>query len=215
MAVAMWACHLAGCIYTPINSTLPALSKRYILDNTRTQFFICSEATLPQPEAVPPGVHILVIDLTTFRSTNVAVTAQHGPLTSPSPLPPLNDDDIANIPLSQSYELLEQALNHRPTQPGDIAYYIHTSGSTGKPKCVVHAHSSLDWHSHVTLLGTGLTRADDVCLQVADCSFDLHIRDIFCFISTGGHVVTIPPAALTDMQLLCDLFQRYRCLDSN
>ena len=73
-----------------------------------------------------------------------------------------------------------------------LAYYIHTSGSTGKPKCVVHCHSSLDWHSHVTLIGSGLTRVDDTCLQVADCSFDLHIRDIFCFLSTGANVVTIP-----------------------
>ena len=112
--------------------------------------------------------------------------------------------------MSQLQQLLELALNHRATQPGDTAYYIHTSGSTGKPNGVVHVHSSLDWHSHVTLLGSGLTRADDVCLQVADCSFDLHIRDIFCFISTGGHIVTIPPAALTDMLLLCDLFRRYR-----
>jgi hypothetical protein len=30
MAAAMWACHLAGCIYTPVNATLPALSKVWI-----------------------------------------------------------------------------------------------------------------------------------------------------------------------------------------
>lgn len=201
MAVAMWSCHLASCIYTPINATLPALSKRYILENTRATFYICSPATLPEPAAIPPGTHIIVIDPLTLRAE------LH--LLSP-PARALSDDDAEHKSLRELREVLDVALEHRTTQPDDTAYYIHTSGSTGKPKCVVHVHSSLDWHSHVTLLGSGLTCANDVCLQVADCSFDLHIRDIFCFISTGGHVVTIPPAALNDMSLLCDLFLRHR-----
>jgi non-ribosomal peptide synthetase component F len=119
--------------------------------------------------------------------------------------------------LADMQALLTLALNGRSTQPSDIgakcffffrrytqvtyhyflAYYIHTSGSTGKPKCVVHCHGSLDWHSHMTLLGSGLTRVDDTCLQVADCSFDLHIRDIFCFLSTGANIVTIPQGIRT------------------
>jgi non-ribosomal peptide synthetase component F len=199
MAVAMWSCHLAGCIYTPINATLPLLSKRYILENTNASFYICSPSTLPEPAAVPPGTHIIVIDPKTLR-------VELHPLSPHAAA----GDFMEDKPLLELQSILDAALNHRPTQPDDTAYYIHTSGSTGKPKCVVHVHSSLDWHSHVTLLGSGLTRADDTCLQVADCSFDLHIRDIFCFISTGGHVVTIPPAALNDMSLLCDLFFRHR-----
>ncbi len=209
MSVAMWSCHLAGCIYTPINATLPPLSKRYILDNTRAAFYICSPSTLPEPAATPSSIQIIVIDPVTLR-------VQPYPL-SPTPTaalhpasPPLSDQEIEEASLVELQLILDKILGHRVTQPCDTAYYIHTSGSTGKPKCVVHVHSSLDWHSHVTLLGSGLTRSDDVCLQVADCSFDLHIRDIFCFISTGGHVVSIPPAALTDMRLLCSLFMRHR-----
>jgi acyl-coenzyme A synthetase/AMP-(fatty) acid ligase len=124
----------------------------------------------------------------------------------------LSEQQLEDMKIADMQAFLTNALKGRSTQPTDTgvthafllyqcaqiaspfcsAYYIHTSGSTGKPKCVVHCHSSLDWHSHVTLLGSGLTRVDDTCLQVADCSFDLHIRDIFCFISTGAHVVTIP-----------------------
>jgi non-ribosomal peptide synthetase component F len=216
MAAAMWACHLAGCIYTPINPSLPSLSKHFILENTRSRFFICSSATLPDTDSVPDGVRIIVVDTVTlhpsshFVSCSPRFSATDAP-SSQASLPDLFYDGIDNKSLLELQQLLEQALGHRAAQPDDVAYYIHTSGSTGKPKCVVHVHSSLDWHSHVTLLGSGLTRVDDVCLQAADCSFDLHIRDIFCFISTGGHVITIPSAALTDMQLLCDLFQRHRC----
>jgi non-ribosomal peptide synthetase component F len=200
----MWACHLAGCIYTPVHPTLPALSKRYILENTRAAFLLCSAAALPEPDAVPHGVRVIAVDPSTLCATCDSCAS------ATLSLPPIDDHHVTSMSVTELKQLLEVALNGRVTQPGDTAYYIHTSGSTGKPKCVVHVHSSLDWHSHVTLLGSGLTRVDDVCLQVADCSFDLHIRDIFCFISTGGHVVTIPPAALADMQLLCDLFQRYR-----
>ena len=69
---------------------------------------------------------------------------------------------------------------------------------------------SVDWHTHMTLLGSGLCRKDDVVLQVADCSFDLHLRDVYCFISFGGHVVTVPAQALSDMDLLTELFYRHQ-----
>lgn len=212
MAIAMWSCHLAGCIYTPINPTLPSLSKHFILENTGARFFICSPATLPNSDSVPDGVHIIVVDPVNLHSTlhSVSCSPRYIAPSSQTSHPSLSYDGISDKSLPELQELLELALGYRAAQSDDVAYYIHTSGSTGKPKCVVHVHSSLDWHSHVTLLGSGLTRVDDVCLQAADCSFDLHIRDIFCFISTGGHVVTMPPSALTDMQLLCDIFQRYR-----
>ena len=62
----------------------------------------------------------------------------------------------------------------------------------------------------MTLLGSGLCRKDDVVLQVADCSFDLHLRDVYCFLSFGGHVVTVPAQALSDMDLLTELFYRHQ-----
>ena len=95
MAAAMWACHLAGCIYTPINATLPALSKRYILENTRTAFFICSAATLPEPDAVPEGVHIIVVDTDTLRAASPPLPLSPSVAAPPSLLPPLSDHDIA------------------------------------------------------------------------------------------------------------------------
>ena len=212
MVAAMWASHLAGCVYTPINPSLPAKSKRYILENTRARFFLCSPSTLPEAGAAPDGVRVISIHPTTLRSALHETLAPERDNWHPLPsyVPFLSDDDMDQKSLLDLQLHLELLLDHRVTQPDDVAYYIHTSGSTGTPKCVVHVHSSLDWHSHVTLLGSGLTRADDVCLQVADCSFDLHIRDVFCFISTGGHVVTIPPAALTDMEMLSECFERHR-----
>lgn len=212
MVASMWASHLSGCVYTPINPSLPAKSKRYILENTRARFFLCSPSTLPEAGALPDGVRVIIIHPTTLRSALHEPFAPQRDNSHPSPLcvPFLSDEEMEEKSLLDLQLHLDRLLDHRVTQPDDVAYYIHTSGSTGTPKCVVHVHSSLDWHSHVTLLGSGLTRADDVCLQVADCSFDLHIRDVFCFISTGGHVVTIPSVALTDMEVLSECFERHR-----
>lgn len=162
------------------------------------------KCTQAPPALTPLSCARSILDSSSTHSITTPSAAPH------SAPPPLSDKEIEEASLVELQHVLDQTLCHRATQPCDTAYYIHTSGSTGKPKCVVHVHSSLDWHSHVTLLGSGVTRSDDVCLQVADCSFDLHIRDIFCFISTGGHVVSIPPAALTDMRLLCSLFLRHR-----
>ena len=53
-----------------------------------------------------------------------------------------------------------------PTMAEDRAYFIHTSGSTGQPKCVVHNQGSVDWHTHMTLIGSGLCQRNDVVLQV-------------------------------------------------
>jgi hypothetical protein len=108
--------------------------------------------------------------------------------------------DAAAMTLEEVRAALD-ALLPAACAPNDSAYYIHTSGSTGRPKCVHHVHSALDWHTHATLIGGGLCLDDDVILQVADCSFDLHIRDIFCGLSFGAHIVTIPPEALLDMDL--------------
>ena len=206
--------------------------QRFIFENTRTKFLLCSPLTLPEPDAVPdnvrglgrrrgcPGLYcqrviytlqvvVILIDVTTLAILHPSLP----PLPCTARIAPwscLTEQQLAGMTLADMQALLALGLNGRSTQPTDTgtvhtfftlltcltrfssAYYIHTSGSTGKPKCVVHCHSSLDWHSHMTLLGSGLTCVDDTCLQVADCSFDLHIRDIFCFLSTGAHVVTIP-----------------------
>ncbi len=59
------------------------------------------------------------------------------------------------------------------TRGGGGSFAISCGSAVG------HNHGSLDWHTHMTLIGSALCRADDCVLQVADCSFDLHIRDVF------------------------------------
>ena len=110
-------------------------------------------------------------------------------------------------PLPNNLREIHTELSSRvpPARPTEQAYYIYTSGSIGHPKGVMHTHGSVNWHMHVTLLGSGLCRANDCVLQVADCSFDLHMQDVFCFLSFGGHVVTVPQQALVDMELLTPL----------
>uniref|UniRef100_A0A7S4CMW6 AMP-dependent synthetase/ligase domain-containing protein n=1 Tax=Eutreptiella gymnastica TaxID=73025 RepID=A0A7S4CMW6_9EUGL len=191
MVVCMWACQLAGGVYSPMNHTLPVDRKKFIMENTGSRVLLTEPEILAQwpAEAIPDGVLIVPLDA-------------HDQ--------PLSGIDCSALPsqLHAIHEALEALLS--PAQPSDYAYFIHTSGSTGQPKCVTHTQGSVDWHTHMTLLGSGLCRKDDVVLQVADCSFDLHLRDVYCFLSFGGHVVTVPAQALSDMDLLTELFYRHQ-----
>ena len=177
LVVCAWASLLAAGVYVPVNPTLPPDRKRFIFENTKSHVVLTEPGVAEglSSDAVPDDLIIVPLDAT------------HAPLSGL---------DLSSLPTAvrEVYTALE---SHAPkAQSTDYAYFIHTSGSTGQPKCVVHNRGSVDWHTHATLLGSGLCRRDDVVLQAADCSFDLHVRDMFCFLSFGGHVVTMPQQVL-------------------
>eukprot|EP00668_Euglena_longa_P003546 GGOE01004144.1.p1 GENE.GGOE01004144.1~~GGOE01004144.1.p1 ORF type:complete len:1545 (-),score=302.20 GGOE01004144.1:408-4817(-) len=187
MLVCMWATQLAGGVYLPLPPCLPLDRKHFILESTKARVLL-TEPSLAKSCVIPHGVLVF-----SFNGHNVA----GGPNSSPLP------SSIFEI-----YHTLEAIL--QPTVPTDFAYFIHTSGSTGLPKCVMHDHGSVDWHTHMTLIGSGLCTAEDCVLQVADCSFDLHVRDVFCTMSFGGQVVTVSEEALRNLDEFTALFKRHR-----
>lgn len=81
-------------------------------------------------------------------------------------------------------------------EPDDtrLAYVIFTSGSTGRPKGVAVEHraavNTVLWRN--AFYGLGPT---DVNLQIPSFAFDSSVVDIFCTLSSGGHLV-IPEEAL-------------------
>ncbi len=134
MAAAMWACHLAGCIYTPVNASLPALSKvrvinsrvqtclnllqRFIFENTRTKFLLCSPSTLPEPEAVPDNVVVILIDVTTLTVLHPSLPSLPG-ASNIAPLACLTEQQLGDMKLGDMQIMLSRALNGRSTQPTD------------------------------------------------------------------------------------------------
>jgi amino acid adenylation domain-containing protein len=81
----------------------------------------------------------------------------------------------------------------------NLAYVIYTSGSTGQPKGVMIAHNS---HINMCLEQIrhfGITAQDRV-LQMASCSFDASVSEIFKTLYAGAALVLVPPVLIPETQ---------------
>ncbi|CAF1496030.1 unnamed protein product [Adineta ricciae] len=85
-----------------------------------------------------------------------------------------------------------------------IAYIIFTSGSTGIPKAAQIRHRNFT-ESVRSLIEVGTFNEKDIVLQMARCSFDIHVEDILGILITGGTLVMLRPDGLMDFQYLTDV----------
>jgi amino acid adenylation domain-containing protein len=98
-----------------------------------------------------------------------------------------------------SFDLLEIEnlfLSHYSTKKPFVeiidsgAYVIYTSGTTGNPKGILMGHRALlnliHWQNRETKLGP-----QNITLQFAPLSFDVHFQEIFSTLTTGGELVLI------------------------
>ena len=147
MVVGMWSAVLAGGIYVPVNPTLPADAMAFILTNTKARVILTTPdlAAAWAPTAIPAGVLIVTLDVV----TGFPCQPNHAGI---------DWESVASLSGAAVQLALDAVVP--PTRSSDSAYYIHTSGSTGRPKCVHHNHAALDWHSHETLVGSGLWKDD-------------------------------------------------------
>ncbi|CAF1442431.1 unnamed protein product [Adineta steineri] len=88
--------------------------------------------------------------------------------------------------------------------PDTTAYIIFTSGSTGIPK------AAQVWHQNFIQLMHSLVRGDvlnekDTIMQIARCSFDLHIQDIIGTLITGASVVMLHRGGTIDFDYLINV----------
>ena len=123
------------CKQTSISDIL----QRFIYENTRTKFILCSPSTLPEPDAVPNnvsglrgGVPVSLL-ATFFYSFQVVIILIDGTTLSvlhPSlpclpcashiaPCAALTEQQLADMKLADMRVLLALALNGRCTQPTD------------------------------------------------------------------------------------------------
>jgi amino acid adenylation domain-containing protein len=94
-------------------------------------------------------------------------------------------------------------------RPDDLAYLIYTSGSTGRPKGVEVLHRGVVNCLNATERLLGFTRADTL-LAVTTISFDIHAKQLFLPLATGGVVDVVEPDVARDGKRLLERMRASR-----
>ncbi|CAF1577620.1 unnamed protein product, partial [Adineta steineri] len=88
----------------------------------------------------------------------------------------------------------------------DLAYIIFTSGSTGIPKAVQVRHKNFTEFMCSLIYGDVVNESDTI-LQMARCSFDVHIHDILGSFMIGGCLIMLHPKGIMDFDYLASVFE--------
>ncbi|CAF1420302.1 unnamed protein product [Adineta ricciae] len=117
-----------------------------------------------------------------------------------------NVDNAVNADFSAGIATVNQLPDCLIT-PDSIAYVIFTSGSTGVPKAVQVRHrnfcSSID-----SMIEVGSFSKNDIILQMARCSFDIHVKDLIGTLIVGATLVMLHPDGILDLEYMADIFNR-------
>ncbi|CAF1264219.1 unnamed protein product [Adineta steineri] len=89
----------------------------------------------------------------------------------------------------------------------DIAYTIFTSGSTGTPKAVQVCHRNFSQYMYSLICGDVLNEKDTI-IQIARCSFDVHVQEILGTLTAGATLVMLHPRGITDPKYLADVIKK-------
>ncbi|MFZ6012640.1 MAG: amino acid adenylation domain-containing protein, partial [Bacteroidota bacterium] len=90
----------------------------------------------------------------------------------------------------------------------DLAYVIYTSGSTGKPKGVMIEHRSAVNMALEQIRRFGVMSTDNV-LQLASCSFDASISEIFKTFFSGATLVMVEQKVIKEPKSLFDFIRHH------
>ena len=160
----------AGIVPVAINTLLSADDYHYVLQHSRSQVALVSQALLPTLlAAMAKGEHEITTIVVSNSDANLPANAVS-----------LND-------------LLEQ---HTPapvaakTQGNDPGFWLYSSGSTGKPKGTLHTHANPYWTAELYGKGVlGITEKD-VCFSAAKLFFAYGLGNALSFpLSVGATVV--------------------------
>ncbi|CAF1214234.1 unnamed protein product, partial [Rotaria sordida] len=106
----------------------------------------------------------------------------------------LVDNDVLN------YGDVNQLLSIVITQE-NTAYIIFTSGSTGTPKAVPVKHGNFTACMH-SLVCIDTFNKDDTVVQMAKCSFDIHVQEILGTLINGASLIMLQPLEIIDFDYL-------------
>jgi len=136
-----------------------------------------------------------------FVVTESALAAK---ITAPDVLRVLLDAEAAELEKESAEPVVESR-----GRPLDLAYLIYTSGSTGRPKGVEVLHRGVVNCLNATARLLGAKR-DDTLLAVTTISFDIHAKQLWMPLATGGIVDVCEPEVAKDGKRLLERMRASR-----
>ncbi|CAF4142030.1 unnamed protein product, partial [Adineta steineri] len=97
-------------------------------------------------------------------------------------------------------------LSYVTVIPDNVAYIIFTSGSTGTPKPAQLRHRNFT-QSIQSLVHVDIFNKNDTIIQMARCSFDLHVQEILGALIIGATVVMLHPRGNVDFEYLFTIME--------
>lgn len=160
----------AGIVPVAVNTLLNADDYHYMLQHSRAQVAVVSQALLPTlQEAMAKGDH--EVKTIIVSRPNLAL-----------PIHAVSLDTLIN-----QHAPLDKAATTSPDDPG---FWLYSSGSTGRPKGTLHTHANPYWTAE--LYGSavlGITEKD-VCFSAAKLFFAYGLGNGLSFtLSVGATVV--------------------------
>ncbi|CAF1557522.1 unnamed protein product, partial [Adineta steineri] len=124
------------------------------------------------------------------------------------------DDDIISLDIDSilinNYvvsDVYVDRLSSVTVTPNDIAYIIFTSGSTGIPKAVQIRHENFTRYMY-SFVSVSTLKEDDVAVQMARSTFDVHLEQIVGILLIGATVVMLRARGMTDFDYLADVLYK-------
>lgn len=167
----------AGVVPVALNTLLTAQDYAYMLQNSRAQAALVSEALLPTlQEALNQGHHE-VRHIVISRPGTAA--AQAG-----------NDDGPAMHDLRTVLGAQGPAAQPAATQADEAAFWLYSSGSTGRPKGTVHTQGNLYWTAELYGKPVLCLTENDTVFSAAKLFFAYGLGNALTFpLSVGASVV--------------------------
>lgn len=167
----------AGVVPVALNTLLTAQDYAYMLQNSRAQAALVSEALLPTlHEALAMGSHEVKNILVSRPAT---ATAQTG-----------NGDGPALHDLRALLSAQGPAAQPAATQADEAAFWLYSSGSTGRPKGTAHTQGNLYWTAELYGKPVLSLTENDTVFSAAKLFFAYGLGNALTFpLSVGACVV--------------------------
>ncbi|CAF4327887.1 unnamed protein product, partial [Adineta steineri] len=114
--------------------------------------------------------------------------------------------DIDSILIVNNMEKNIDQLSSIRVTLDDLAYIIFTSGSTGLPKAVQVQHKNFT-ECMSSLIYSDIVTKKDTVLQMARCSFDIHVQDIMGTFMIGSSLIMLHPRGMMNFDYLISVFK--------
>ena len=187
----MMAIEMIGGVYCPLSPRDPDDRLYQLIDDTRSHFILLHWQTKHR-----------FVNKSVFLEIDLLLTNYHGDIK-------LDIHQLTGIVLSGQ----------------SIAYIVVTSGSTGSPKAVSLIEcKSFEHHIFVqsqaqvrhrniceclhSMTHIGALNGGDTVIQMARCSFDVHVQEILSSMMLGATTIMLHPGGTIDFNYLSTVLQR-------